>query len=223
MLGRHDLVVRNVMSDGAWRTNRPRPAQYLRDISKDLPFFAMFGGNYHNVFGLTEHPVPFDFVLPSRERLGAEPGRTLVPYHILRARFENELAARVLRMTKNYCALFTGAVHCVLPPPPIPDNQFVLDHAGPYFRSTIARGVSPPGIRIKLYDLCCQVCSDFYRAEGITVVPPPKEAVDEEGFLERRYWRNDATHANAAYGELVLRQIDSLNGGERGASIPEQT
>ena len=41
-------------------------------------------------------------------------------------------------------------------------------------------------------------------------VPAPAAAFNEDGFLARKYYFDDATHANAAYGALVVEQIKMI-------------
>jgi hypothetical protein len=36
------------------------------------------------------------------------------------------------------------------------------------------------------------------------------EAVDEDGFLKKEYYANDATHANDQYGASVIKQLMEL-------------
>ncbi len=38
---------------------------------------------------------------------------------------------------------------------------------------------------------------------------PPRRALDADGYLDRRYYANDATHANADYGELLLSSVEA--------------
>ena len=38
----------------------------------------------------------------------------------------------------------------------------------------------------------------------------PAEAVDDSGFLLERYSADDATHANAAYGDLVCDLLERV-------------
>jgi hypothetical protein len=42
---------------------------------------------------------------------------------------------------------------------------------------------------------------------GGRFVPVPAETVDAEGYLLPAYWQPDITHANAAYGEIMLRKV----------------
>src|SRR2546430_12243633 len=50
--------------------------------------FSCIGGNDHNVFGLVEHPQPFDFVLEERPELPLCLGRECIPTQIVSAALE---------------------------------------------------------------------------------------------------------------------------------------
>jgi hypothetical protein len=72
-------------------------------------------------------------------------------------------------------------------------------------------------IRAKLWRVQRQVIWDFCESSKIEYVPVPATAKDVNDFLKPEYYAADATHANAAYGVLVLDQIAAL---QRNASLP---
>ena len=45
---------------------------------------------------------------------------------------------------------------------------------------------------------------------NVTLLYPPKITLTSKGYLKPEYYANDATHANADYGELVLQQIENI-------------
>jgi hypothetical protein len=64
-------------------------------------------------------------------------------------------------------------------------------------------------LRYKLWRAQSSLLRAFCAELGIVFVPAPIGAQDAEGLLSEPYWGDDATHANAAYGELVLDEIAS--------------
>jgi hypothetical protein len=50
---------------------------------------------------------------------------------------------------------------------------------------------------------------DLYAKHDVAFLDPPAASCGAEGFLESEY-RGDAFHANAAYGRLLLSQIDDV-------------
>jgi hypothetical protein len=51
---------------------------------------------------------------------------------------------------------------------------------------------------------------------GCRIIEPP-EAVDAGGFLKEEYWGSDPSHANAAYGRLVVTRLLQIREGIRPA------
>lgn len=104
----------------------------------------------------------------------------------------------------------------VAAPPPVGDNEHIANNPGGYFSDKVHLGVAPAALRRKLYSLHETVLREFCERESIDLLPPPPEAVTPDGFLERRFWRNDPTHANAAYGQLVVDQIRKASSDAQG-------
>ena len=71
-------------------------------------------------------------------------------------------------------------------------------------------GVNRAATRLKLWKLEMRVLAYLCAEWTIQLLLPPAEAQTAEGFLKPEYYANDATHANAAYGELVLRQLEAV-------------
>jgi hypothetical protein len=55
-------------------------------------------------------------------------------------------------------------------------------------------------------DVLLKLTVDF----NIGLLLPPDSTLTPLGFLDPAFYANDATHANAAYGELVLQQLEKL-------------
>lgn len=73
---------------------------------------------------------------------------------------------------------------------------------------------------MKFWKIQMQVLSEIARDLQVGLVPPPPESLDAGGFLQADYSAPDATHANAAYGELVIRQMQAFAAARRAEEAP---
>jgi hypothetical protein len=170
------------------------------------PLFCFVGGIRYLSLGALGHPRPFDFVLPSAPELPLDPNAELVPSSALRARMAKD-DKRHLDMLDRIGEIADGPIYQFETPPPPPQEWLERKRA----RRT-ANGDSdlpPPYVRLKLWRLYSDILRDAAERAGAHFVARPDAAVDETGFLRDGLSRN-ATHANAQYGALVLRQLRSL-------------
>ncbi|WP_443751182.1 hypothetical protein [Asticcacaulis solisilvae] len=173
---------------------------------------SMISGNFHNVLGLIEYPTRFNF-MDANDRAGdVDKDRVNIPYAVMFDYLNTVMRAGFLQVLLAIRDLYGVPVHHVCSPPPHPDSDFIKENPGGYFSDKVHLGVSPPPLRLKLYTLHSRIFREFCEENGIGFIPPPAEAVDADGFLAEPYWRRDPTHANAAYGALVARQINDLLG-----------
>lgn len=184
---------------------------YLPEVGAVDLVVSMIGGNFYNTFGLIENPIKFEFSQPGEPDFALAPDRELITYGLIRHFFEDAMTRGFL---KNIAALRdhynSRRFAHVSSPPPVGENAHIEQNPGGYFSDKVHLGVSPPKLRLKLYTLHEAVVQAFCRKEGIEILPPPPPAVTDTGFLERRFWKKDPTHANAAYGRLVLEQIHGI-------------
>jgi hypothetical protein len=164
------------------------------------------GGNEYHLIGLTNHPRPFDFVLPAAPKLPLLPGAEIIP---------TTLIIQTMRSSMQYVlAVFTALreatglpIWHVQSPPPISSDAYILAHAT-YFKDVInMHGVMPALLRWKLWRLQSDVYLEACESLGIAFLPTPPEALDQQGFLVEAGWNQDPTHANGWFGELILSQI----------------
>jgi len=171
---------------------------------------SMIGGNQHAVFSTIQHPQPFSFLLPGDK---PEPGAGaigLIPYRTLADHFDAGIRGRDGKsLTALREATRARVVH-LQPPPPKRDNQHILLHHESNFANEgiTTLGVSPPELRLKFWRLQSVLLEALCTSLGIDVLPPPPDALDPDGFLLPEFYASDATHANPAYGELVLQQVE---------------
>ena len=174
---------------------------------------SAIGGNQHAVFSTIQHPEPFDFIDPETGTI-PQPGVELIPYRTIEGVFDQGIrngdgkSIETLRKATN-----AQVVH-IIPPPPKADNAFIQqNHESIFAREGIeARGVSSPSLRLKFWLMQTRVLKNLCDEINVDILLPPEQALDDEGFLAREYYVNDATHANADYGELLLREIESRYG-----------
>ncbi len=168
-------------------------------------------GNFHNLFGLLENPEKFrlgDAVEGSVPTGGSD--RRFIPRDMLRAHFKGQLDTLLTKWNDLLHSRFPGArfVH-ICAPPPIEDEAHLRAHPGP-FGPKMHLGIAPRDLRMKIWELQVEIYEEQAARFGAVFLRPPAEALTADGFLKRAYWHGDPTHANALYGQLVLKQILSL-------------
>jgi hypothetical protein len=178
------------------------------------------GGSQHVILSLIQHQVAFDFMMPG-EAGEPRPDVTWIPYRQLKAQMASFVADKEgKKLERLRRAAKCRFVH-LQPPPPKPDSEQLRNLAAPgalFRRNGIAeRGVSPASLRMKFWKLQVQVLSEIAHDLKFGLVPPPPESLDAGGFLRGDYSATDATHGNAAYGELVIRQMQGY-----GAAVPSE-
>ncbi|MBC7803467.1 MAG: hypothetical protein H7Y16_06270 [Candidatus Parcubacteria bacterium] len=176
---------------------------------------SAIGGNQHSVFGLIQHSVPFDVFEPGDETATISEDARCIPQGILWDFFEGKLresdGPRIVQLRR---AARCAVCH-IVPPPPKRDEAHILRHQETHFIEAGIRekGVSPAALRLKLWRLQLRVLRKLCEDWEVGLLPPPPEALCAEGFLKPEYYAGDSTHANQAYGRLVLLQLDSIAAG----------
>lgn len=101
-----------------------------------------------------------------------------------------------------------NVVH-LIPPPPKESNEHILKHHEAHFSNNgiLDFGVSDPIFRNKVWNIQVDALKIIADEWGFELIYPPPEAVNESGFLGVDYYANDATHANAEYGALIIKQL----------------
>lgn len=172
------------------------------------------GGNQHAVFSTIQHADPFDFFFPEDRPDTTEANVPLVPFKPLYDHFSAGLrlgdGATITALSRSTSARM---VH-LLAPPPKRDAAFIQRNHDTHFASEgiASLGVSSPQLRLKFWQMQNRALQEICADLGIETLPPPAAACDVDGFLDQSYFARDATHANAAYGELVLEQLEQCFG-----------
>ena len=172
--------------------------------------FSMVGGNQHAIFSTIQHEVAFDFCTD-----GMEPAPATV--HMIPNRAIKEyLSAGVYGRDGQMLWAMRNATRArivhIVPPPPKKDAEHILRHQETHFsEGNIAQlGVSDALLRKKAWDLQATILKELCRELEIEILMPPEESLCPEGFLAKEFYARDITHANAQYGELVLKQVEKF-------------
>lgn len=181
----------------------------VRDATPDEVFVLALRGNHYNSFGLMQHPRPFDFTDQAEAGVAPHTAAEQIPYTLMRDYFDALLRRGYGRILRQLAELNAAPMLCLSSPAPKEDAEFILRHAESHFVSSglADSGVSPASTRLRLWTLQNRVLKDFCDEIGVKFLWNPDGVRDEHGYLRREFYANDATHANASYGALVLRQI----------------
>jgi hypothetical protein len=173
---------------------------------------STIGGNLHQVVGLVQHPVAFDFIEPGDQSPPDSQPCVLIPYQTIWSFFERSLRRNDGQRIKTLREAAGRPIYHLLPPPPKESTAHILQRNETAFQKAgiATKGVTPAPIRLKLWRLQCAVLRYLCTEWGFHLLPPPDGTQTPEGFLKPEYYKNDATHANAGYGELVLRQLEAV-------------
>ncbi len=169
------------------------------------------GGNQHQIFGLVRHPEAFDFFEPGGGDV--RPDHAVIPYRALRDIFEGGLRGRDYATWKR---VVDGATRCrvlhLTPVPPKADEAHIRRRLETAFveQGLAEKGITPAEIRLKIWRLQVSLFRAICDEEALPLLPPPPDTQTDEGFLRPEYYADDATHANASYGELLLRRLETI-------------
>jgi hypothetical protein len=173
---------------------------------------STIGGNQHQAFGLVQHPVAFDLIEPEAASPHDSQSRVLIPYRTMWAAFERALRKGDVRLLTTLREAAGRPIYHLSSPPPKESAAHILQRSERCFRDAglATKGVTPAPIRLKLWRLQCAVLRSLCIESDVRLLPPPEGTQTPEGFLKPEYYTNDATHANGAYGELALRQLEAV-------------
>lgn len=184
----------------------------VASLAADDVVVSTIGGNQHQLIAAVQHPVAFDVFAPGEPALASSGMAVVIPSAQLNDHLESDLRAKDgLRLQKIREAAACRVCHAV-PPPPKEDAGHMLRRHGPALAKAgiLQHGVSPAPLRLKIWRMQVGVLRQLAKEWGITLLPPPEGAVCPKGFLAPACYADDATHANAAYGELMLRQLEQI-------------
>lgn len=172
------------------------------------PVFSLIGGNPHIILGTLAHPRRFDFVLPEAPNLPLLEGAELLPTAAVR-RLLADAATPYVRLLRQLARLCDGHVHHMESPPPSADSELIwktVVWVRDWFPGMLEE-VADPIFRYKMWRLHSHYIESICRPLGVEFVRAPSACQTPDGFMRSRF-SEDGNHGNAAYGELVLAQME---------------
>jgi hypothetical protein len=180
----------------------------VADLPEDALVAISYFGTQHNVLGLVNHGSPFSLI-GAWENTANEPSPELIPEHVLaaslRAHYEKNNFVKNLS-TAACCRI----VHIMAPPPKEDLSRFVSKKAAYRGQSIADFGYSAPARRLAFWTLEKEVIERYLQSLGFLSLAVPPETLTPEGFLKPEYSMQDVTHANPAYGALIVQQLREL-------------
>lgn len=161
-------------------------------------------GAAHNKYGLLEHEQPFDVLSPGGENNKPSKELLFIPYNAVWDMLETDIKKN--KTIQNIKKASRCRVIHISTPPPKEDNDFIKNSTNKLRGDGIS--ISSASVRLKLWNLEMNVIRHVCNEWGIQFLPAPESAMTPDGYLKPEYYGIDATHANTAYGELVLRQLE---------------
>ena len=226
-LGRNVLLRRNRKIDYdfiglAPGGHLPQAQDYWARIVERAPgahVVLVWNGNEHNARFMLEPKPPIRIAVDDGS--DPDPGDTgvYVPAEAVRELFRDtmeDMSARIGSILRAGPA----SLICTDPPPPMPDGEALRSRIlqeQHFVDAAARRGVDAAtipitafGVRHALRGIIGDLRRETCAALGVTLVPAPAAAQDQAGALLPEYWTEDATHANAAYGELLWKSVLAL-------------
>jgi len=182
------------------------------DLEPDAIIVSAIGGNLHQKFGLIRHPVPFDIFETGDIQMNIQDNVYYIPSNTIRDYFEQELTSKEGCMLKEIRKVTRCTIIHLEAPPPKQNEEHINKYHETHFinRGILEKGITPAYTRLKLWKLQSQVMKKLCDEWGIKFLSVPAESLCADGFLKPEYYNHDATHANTAYGELVLQQLETI-------------
>jgi hypothetical protein len=173
-------------------------------LTPEAVVLSCIGGNAHNVLAIIAHDPPFDFVCAEAADLPLDPQATILSEAAVRDTLKRRAGKHMALFHEVAAAVRGRMFHSESPPPSPASDRFLSGIA----RLT-DRPPAPPALRYKRWRLHSAIVREACDATGVIFIPYPPQSVDDAGMLLTKYYLNQ-THANAAYGRLVWRQLEAL-------------
>lgn len=206
----------------------PRTESYwnaLAQHARGNTVALVWQGNEHNYYFLIEQPPRFDFVPRSLPSVPLSEDAVIVPEALVRAKlqcFREHLHTLLTTLRQQPDSRIT----VIGTPPPKGDNEHLhrlLATEFPFIQHSAEATVeqvtlTAPTVRLKLWQVLQEIYKEQAEDDGAEFIPVPEAVVDKVGYLRPEFWADDATHANTAYGEVVLDYLVATLAGLRSHS-----
>lgn len=187
---------------------------FVRSCFPDSTLAILWGGNEHNVVFAVEYDPPVR-VWPDVDQ-GTNNSGTWVPRSAVREMYADstQLLSTVL---SSVCSVRRTVV--VGTPPPkeqarmtkaLSTESALTEHATRYGSVAIPIRASQNSLRRTAWELLQQELRSVAQSHGAMFVESSELACTSSGMLVDHYCEEDATHANSAYGLLVLQKLKEV-------------
>lgn len=176
--------------------------------NSDIIPVASVGGNFHNVVGMFRHPIPYDFLVPELPDISIEKDHQVIQYDAMKDYFYFHLRRLFLTILDIKRVVGPNIIHIDSPPPP-EDNVYIKGNIDEYFKdkfSGIIPDINLPNIRLKHWILANTLYKNFCNEAKIDFISNSSPLYNRY-FLMKKYFGNDATHANAEFSASYLRTL----------------
>ena len=185
------------------------PLGFLEEVrriiaKRDPMVCTVIGGNDHAMMALNRSDEPWDFELLAEESPPLDPHAKI----LLEAEVYNRLAT-VMNDSLGAMARLRaeiGPFWQIESPPPVASQAFIAANIEAFFtdRPEYSRkGISPIGLRYRMWRLSCRIFAEQCRKLGCGYVPVPQAVFDQVGCLDERL-AGDSTHGNIEFGQHIL-------------------
>lgn len=182
--------------------------RYLAEKQPDTLICAC-RGNEHSIVSMLQHPIPFDFRIPGEEGT-LIPRAEELPYALIKAQLSQIARNNSLLfwdfLTSECREVFRGPLYMLPPPPPIGNAEHILSYPSSFGALASRYGVTPAPLRAKLWRVYVRILKDASQAKNQLFVNLP-ETIFTNGCLSERFWSEDPTHGNKAYGKVILEHV----------------
>lgn len=175
----------------------------ISGLLSDGTVFSIINRSVHDILSIIRHPRPFDFVIPGRTDIRVEQGCEIIPYRAFRDQLARLMEPDLQMISLAHRAAGDRVVQ-ILSQPPL-ESEEIIKTLAPWPLEE-GQSIAPASVRLKTYIVYADILLERCSSLGIPLIQPPLETVTEKGFLKEGFHSN-ATHANVAYGHLVLQQM----------------
>jgi hypothetical protein len=144
-------------------------------------------GNAHNIAALVNYNQPDVLIFKNIEKW-------MLQYRLMLLALKRYVRSRAL----------------VLPAPPPISSDIILETPGTFAEKVTLHGVTPDELRVRAWLHQTRLTQQIATECGLFFFDLPQEVFSDDGLLHKRFQGKDPTHANAAYGELIVRHLVGL-------------
>ena len=190
-------------------TSREDAMAKIRQLAPDDLLVFTWLGTAHNIMGLLEHEQPFSLAETVDGPVAAPPGIEIIPLSLMRAMLDDWIRAE--EVIHRCCDMaLCSMVHMMAPPPKEHVKMRAKLDEGQEKAGEVKFAAAPG--RLALWKLEAALIRRYLAGLGVRPYDHPAGTTEAGGFLAPAYQAPDATHANIAYGELCLKDFESILG-----------